>query len=126
MLALTVVGVLLAMCVPTFQRGLEQARADTAGANLRALWSAQRLYWLENRTFTVNFSDLGDLFDPAVGGSTYSYVYTVTWADASTFTATATRVGSSTWSGQLTIDQTGTVTGSVTAAGQAGIAPGFQ
>ena len=49
-------SVLLAMGVPRFQLSLEQARANVAGANLRSIWSAQRLYWLENRTYAPDLA----------------------------------------------------------------------
>ncbi len=49
MLVLTIMGVLIAMCAPTYQQAMEQARADVAAANLRAIWSAERLYWLTNQ-----------------------------------------------------------------------------
>ena len=57
--AVIVAGVLLSIGVPRFQRSLEQSRADVAGANLRAIWSAQRLYWLQNRAFAADLNHTG-------------------------------------------------------------------
>ena len=58
MVAMVVLGVLLSMGIPRFQQSLEQSRADVAGANLRSIWSAQRLYWLENRAYAPDLTTL--------------------------------------------------------------------
>ena len=56
--AVIVAGVLLSIGVPRFAQSLEQSRADVAGANLRSIWSAQRLYWLQNRTYAPDLTHL--------------------------------------------------------------------
>jgi prepilin-type N-terminal cleavage/methylation domain-containing protein len=126
MVVTTLIGVMAAMSVPSFQRACEQSRADIAAANLRAIWSAERLFWLENHTYTPNLSpqtppslpglvDLG-LIDPQVVVSTYSdgsckpYSYSVPAAGTATFTATATRKDKyGNQLGYFTIDQDGNV-----------------
>ena len=52
MVVTTLIGVMAAMSVPSFQRAVQQSRVDIAVANLRAIWAAERLYWLENHTYT--------------------------------------------------------------------------
>ncbi len=128
MLVLVVIGVLISMSAPSFHRSIEQSCADIAGANLRAIWTAQRLYWLENRTYTSDLSELESLglLDPTIVSGTSRYAYAVSTADATTFTATATRTGSVRWTGQFTIDESGVLSGTIQAAGQPGIVPGFQ
>jgi len=130
LIAMVVLGVLLSMGVPLFQQSLEQSRADVAGANLRAIWSAQRLYWLENRMYAPDLPTLltANLIDPSLTTSTVPYTYEVTGPpDNSSFTATATRGGSSAWSGSWAITQDGIFSGSLLQAGQATtIVPGFQ
>ena len=128
LVALTIISILTSMAVPAFQRAVDQSRADIAGANLRAIWSAERCYWLENRTYTSDLSTLVtlDLLDPAIVSSSTFYSYQITAATSSSFTAKATRIGSSRWSGQFTITQAGTVTGSITASGEVPISPGYQ
>lgn len=125
-LVLTMAAILATMSVPSFRRASEQARADIAAANLRAIWTAEQFYWLENRQYTTDFSQLQGLVDPAIIAGSTTYVYALATADSSTFAATATRSAGSQWVGQLTIDQTGTITGSIQAFGQASIVPGFQ
>lgn len=127
MLVCTVMAILIAMAAPSFRRSMEHSRADIAGANLRAIWTAQRLYWLEYRTYAVQLSQLESLglLDPTIVSATTRYVYAIPSADSSAFTATATRSGSVRWTGQFTIDQDGVLSGVVQATGQPDIEPGF-
>lgn len=128
MVVVTMMGVLISLSVPTFHRALEQSRADIAGANLRALWSAERLYWLEYRTYTADLSALQSLglVDPTIVSAATPYMYAIHLADSTAFSATATRASSGRWSGEFAIDETGTVSGVLQATGMADITPGFQ
>jgi prepilin-type N-terminal cleavage/methylation domain-containing protein len=127
--ALVVFGVLVSMGIPRFQQSLEQSRADVAGANLRAIWSAQRLYWLQNRTYSPDLPTLlsANLIDPSLTTATSPYTYQMTESSDSTFIATASRASGSSWSGSYTIAQDGTFSGSVIQTGSGiTIVPGFQ
>ena len=127
--AVIVAGVLLSIGVPRFAQSLEQSRADVAGANLRAIWSAQRLYWLQNRTYAPDLNTLlaANLIDPSLPTASIPYTYLIAEASDSWFTATATRNGSSSWSGSFTIAGDGTFTGAVQQAGTGvSLEPGFQ
>jgi type IV pilus assembly protein PilE len=128
--ALVIMSVLLAMGVPRFTLCMEQSRANVAGANLRSIWSAQRLYWLQNRAYAPDLPTLqsANLIDPSLATATAPYAYSV-WvsADGSTFTAKATRAGTTSWSGEFTIAADGSFSGSVQQAGQSTtIVPSFQ
>jgi len=127
--AIIVTGVLLTIGIPRFAQALEQSRADVAGANLRTIWSAQRLYWLENRTYAPDLNTLlsANLIDPSLPTTTAPYTYAVASSSENWFTATATRGGSPNWSGTFTIAADGTFSGSVQQSGQGvTIVPGFQ
>jgi Tfp pilus assembly protein PilE len=135
MVTVTIMGVLVGMSAPYFGRALEQSRADFAVANLRAIWAAQRLFWLENHAYTDKITqespkglrELG-LLDRAIKtsseGGDYTYEIT-TSADGSTFSAKATRAAGTGWTGWFTINQDGTTAGSIS-AGTTTITPGFQ
>jgi type II secretory pathway pseudopilin PulG len=133
MVVLVIMGVLIGMSAPRFGRAIEQSRANLAVANLRAIWAAQRLYWLENCAYTDKLTqaspkglfELG-LLDPAIVSTTGDYTYTVPSADSNAFQAKATRVAGTGWTGWFTIDQNGTTDGSISATGQPNIIPGFQ
>ena len=129
--SLTIMGVLLSFAAPSFSRAMEQSKADVAGANLRSLWSAERLYRLDNLNYAPDLATLvsAGLLDanfPAnAGSSAPPYAFTISYADSQTFTINATR-GPATWAGAFSIDQTGTITGSISKAGEVSITPGFQ
>jgi prepilin-type N-terminal cleavage/methylation domain-containing protein len=130
LVVLVVMCVLISMGLPQFQVSLEKVRADVAGANLRSIWSAQRLYWLENRIYSPDLPTLqsANLIDPSLATTTAPYTYSMTVAsDGSTFTATATRSGATSWAGSFTIAADGTFSGSIQQSGQGTqIAPDFQ
>lgn len=127
-LVMTIISILISMAVPSFHRALEQSRADLAGANLRAIWSAERAYWLEYRTYATDLSSLQTLglIDPAIISSQTFYSYQITSAGASAFTASATRTASTRWNGEFGIDETGVLTGALSASGELDIVPGYQ
>ncbi len=135
LVAVVIMSVLVSMGIPHFMQSLEKGRADVAGANLRSIWSAQRLYWLQNRTYAPDLLTLqtANLIDPSLvppppppPPPTYTYGMTVA-SDGSSFTATATHAGTSSWSGSFTIDVNGNFSGSIQQSGQGPtITPDFQ
>jgi type IV pilus assembly protein PilE len=129
MTALTVICVLLAASAPSVIRTMEQAHADVAGANLKAIFSAQRMYWLDNRDYSSDLATLEaeGLLDAAIVAGSSRYAYSIDSADANGFQALATRIGSGIWSGQFAVDETGAITGAVQRFGSDyQITPGFQ
>jgi type IV pilus assembly protein PilE len=127
MIVLTVLSILIAFAVPSYTRAIEQSRADVAAANLRAVWAAQRIYWLEQRVYAADLPALESigLLDPTLLQGPSGYAYAISAADAETFNATATRTGSSVFSGQFAIDQTGAITGSVATPNWPALIPAF-
>lgn len=125
MVVLTLMGILLSLAAPSFQRAVEQARADVAVANLKAIWTAQRAYWMDNRAYTADLTVLqaGELIDASILSDSSPYVFSVSWADGSSFEVSAARRGSNAWTGGFAIDQSGLVSGSIQSDGQAAIVP---
>ncbi len=128
LVCVTLIGIMTSMAVPSFRRAVDQSRADIATANLRAIWSAERCYWLEYRCYTSDLNLLRSmgLLDPTIVTSSSFYVYAIPSAETTSFTATATRTGGTRWTGAFTIDETGVVSGSVSASGEPTIVPGYQ
>jgi Tfp pilus assembly protein PilE len=122
----TIISILLSLGIPSFHRALEQSRAQVASANLQAIWSAERLYWLEYRTYAPDLATLQslDLLDASIGSQTF-YLYDINAADTTTFSASAMRVSNASWNGAFSIDQSGVVSGTLGATGQTDIIPGF-
>ena len=124
--AITVIGILVAFSIPSFIRVSEQSHVDAAAQYLRSIWSAERVYWLENRTFADSFAALDSLglIDPkvAIGNDGY-FTYSITGVTSDSFTVHAIRGGSDRWSGTLTITQDGQVTGFVSGSGVVFVPP---
>ena len=121
---MTILAVLLTFAAPSVIRTMEQSHADLAGAGLRSISTAQRFYWLENRTYASSLQDLIDdeLVDNELITASPRYEFSITGADAAGFTAQASRrnfngagnpVYNGAWSGDFEIDETGEITGEV-------------
>ncbi len=111
--AVTILAVLLAMGVPRMTRAAEQMKLDAAAMRLKAVWSAQRLYWLEESSFATTLQALGGdgLIDEAVAaGGDGDWTFVLASPSADVFVVTATRTGAS-WTGSIAIDESGTITG---------------
>jgi prepilin-type N-terminal cleavage/methylation domain-containing protein len=127
MIVMVIIGILTAMAVPSYERAIEQSRADMAAANLRAVWAAQRLFWIDKHTYATDLVGLRGqgLLDTEISSATNGYTYSITTAGDDAFHATAERVGASRWSGTYTIDETGEITGALESASGPSIVPGF-
>jgi type II secretory pathway pseudopilin PulG len=125
-IAIIIMGILVAFVVPGFTQVTEQNRVDAATQYLRSVWSAERVYWLEHRTFTEDLAELNSLglIDPKIaGGDDGFFIYAINNVTDDTFTVTALRNGSGVWSGTLTITQDGEVTGFVSGSGGSVLTP---
>lgn len=126
---LVIICVLVTMAMPSYNRAMEQARADAAGGNLRSIWSAQRIYWMEHKTFASSLSELEsmDLVDPALRETQTSeqsaYVYQMILGDSSEFIAVAARNGSDVWIGTLSMNQDGQLLGIIIGPGGQSVSP---
>lgn len=110
-----VMGTMFGAGVPHMYSAFEGARTDEAGGVLRGLWNAERMYWLEQRTFTDDIDALiaYGFIDAAVKNATTPFAYAIVAADATSFSVEATRTGSDTWAGTLTIDESSVITGEI-------------
>jgi len=127
---ITLLGIIVSIGVPVFRNALEHSRVDLAAANLHAVHSAQRVYWLEKRTYAPSMKELEswDLVEASLAkpkSQSKPFYYEVASADASSFQATAARVGSTVWSGQLSIDESGILKGTISGNGFK-VVPGFE
>ncbi|SIO12586.1 type IV pilus assembly protein PilE [Singulisphaera sp. GP187] len=127
MVVVTIMGVFAAIAAPSFRRAVERSHADMAAANLQTVWVAQRFYRLDHGNYAPDLATLeaAQLVEPTVRMASTPYTYAILSTEASTFTATATRVGSNVWSGTLTLDQDGQIAGVINEQGIPTIAPGY-
>jgi len=127
MVVVLVIGVLTAFAVPSYRRAMEQSRADMAAANLRGIWAAQRIYWIDYHTYTNNLTLLNTLglLGPEILTTNTGFAFSVT-AGSDAFEASATRKAGALWPGSLTSDETGELSGALTSTAQPEITAGFQ
>ncbi|MEN6405213.1 MAG: prepilin-type N-terminal cleavage/methylation domain-containing protein [Thermoguttaceae bacterium] len=122
---LTIVAIMTVMSAPSYYRAVKQSRADIAAANLRTIWAAQRLYWLENHEYTGAISTLQSLglvdkqlptsADTLEENRSGGFFYQAATTSGS-FTATATNTQDGV---TITIDQNGQIS-------PTGVTLGFQ
>ena len=93
MIVVVVISILAAVAYPNYQEFVARAKRNEAKAALLRLATNQERFYLNNNTFTADLTQLG--FSSEDGGATSItendyYTITVTAANASNFTATAT------------------------------------
>ena len=116
MIVVSMIGIMAAVSAPSFRRALERSRADVACANLRSVWSAERLYWLESQSYTGDMTILQSdgLLDTTFNGASAPYAYTL---GTTTTGFQATAIPQQICSGSFTINESGQVSGAVNLPG---------
>ena len=129
LIAMTIMVILVTMSAPMYNQAVEQARLDTAARNLRTIWAAQRIYWLEEHDFADRLTTLQtmDLVSPKLALSQKSssafYMYRIDEADSGSFSASVMRNGSRRWSGTIRVDELGDISGCITNADGTRLSP---
>jgi Tfp pilus assembly protein PilE len=119
---LLLAAILASWGLPGACRALEKARLDWAASRLGEIWTAQRIHWIDQGRFATSLSALREkrlLGWEAVSTEAHDrwFTFQMTAETPSTFTASATRHGSTVWAGVLAITELGIVSGRVTGMG---------
>ena len=111
--AVIVLMVIVNFAIPQYRVATEQNRVDLAGSRLLMIYTAQRMYFVDNQTFAPTLNDLvnAKLLDPQLSSDS-KYTYSITSASATGFTALATRAPQF-FSGDLTINEKGILGGNI-------------
>lgn len=107
LIVIVVLGVLVGLAVPNYFRTVEKTRSNEAIANLKTIHMGQKIYRVDNNTFygpSSSLSSINQNLNTDVTEEFYSLA--ITHADATTFEATASRVGGTK---VFTIDETGNI-----------------
>lgn len=120
MIVFLILAILASFAVPIVRRSVEKALVDDAAANLKGLWTAQRLYWLKYGVYATTIQSLQQEHFFVAQGSMYSsgylaFVYSVAGAESNACVMLATPQDTGRWSGGLRIANDGFVTGSIQA-----------
>jgi prepilin-type N-terminal cleavage/methylation domain-containing protein len=118
---MVIISIMFFMAIPQYRVAMEQAKVDFAATTLKSIWTAERLYWVQNQTFCADLSVLESSqmlesgFVNRVNSAGAPFNYTVIYADNNTFTAVAGSTMQS-LAGQFTINEQGIVAGEVAGA----------
>ncbi len=66
MIAVAIVGILAAIAVPSYQAQMRQGYRSDAITELQRILAAQERYFMSNKTYTDDMTDLGFAADPYV------------------------------------------------------------
>jgi prepilin-type N-terminal cleavage/methylation domain-containing protein len=115
MVVVVVIGVLVVVAAPSYQRAMDQSRTNIAAANLRAIWAAQRIYWLEYQVYTDKSTlESAGILDPKIESDpTFEYsIVTSSDSSGAHFQAKAyPNANHPTWQGYYLLDETGSFDG---------------
>ncbi len=116
LIAVAIVGILAAVAYPNYYKSMVTSRRVDGINSLLAIQMEQEKYRANNPTYAANLSSLSHYSADSIDSPDGYYTLTVTAADASSFTATATaKAGTSqvddTGCTTLTINQNGPVGG---------------
>ena len=115
MIAVAIVGILVAIAVPSYQEHLRKGRRADAQAFLTQVAQRQQQYLLDARTYAADLAQL-NLSPPASVSNHYAIAVAASAGPPPSFTITATPSGVQLKDGDLTL----TNTGAKTRAGNAG------
>ncbi len=87
LIVVVIIGILAAIAIPKFGNVKEKANIAAIKSDLKALATAQEVYFAENATYT-SLATLGTAFKASAGD-----VVTVTASDATTFTSKGVMAG---------------------------------
>jgi len=110
LITVLIVAILVALSIPIFTKNMEKVKAGEAANNLNLTRMAEKDYFLDNNTYTTDFSLLNMDNPNDLSSANRYFDYTIPTADATTFTARATRNNGPYTGDYYTIDQTGAIT----------------
>lgn len=107
MVVIIIVGILAAVAIPKFLDASHKAKASEFPTQLSAIYTGENAYSAERGSYITDLGKLRDSAGVEVALSSRWFNYTVTYADAASFTAKATVIASF---GVATSGDYGTVT----------------
>lgn len=80
MIVIVIIGFLAALSLPTFSKMIAKSKRSEAYVNLHAIYAAQKIYWAEKGTYTMNlYGQDGAGWKPEgyrTGGAQENFYYT--------------------------------------------------
>jgi len=107
MIVVVIIGILAMVAIPAYNDSVAKGRRADAKSTLTAMAAKQEQYYMDNKTYTADLTNIG--YDAATNVNSIDDFYTVAAvATATSFTLTATPVNSDPDCGNFTITEKGT------------------
>ncbi len=104
-----IVAILVTLAIPILSKNIEKVKAGEAANNLNLIRMAEKDYFLDNNSYTTSFSSLNIDNPNDISSANRYFTYTIPTADATGFTARATRNNGPYTGDYYAIDQTGAI-----------------
>jgi type IV pilus assembly protein PilE len=106
MIVVAIIGILAMIGIPSYERYIIRSNRAVAKQFMLSVASKQEQYLLDARQYATTVSALG-LTPPTEISTRYTFGFAACAAPCTTYTLTATAIGSQTSDGNLTIDNLG-------------------
>ena len=107
MIVSAIIGIMAMIAIPSYDRYVVRSNRAVAKQFMLTAASKQEQYILDARTYATTVAALG-LTPPPELASRYTFSFAACAAPCSTYTITATAIGSQVTDGNLTLDNLGT------------------
>ena len=107
MIVVAIIGILAMIGIPSYDRYVMRSNRAVAKQFMLSVASKQEQYLLDARQYATTVSALG-LTAPTELANRYTFAFSACAAPCTTYTLTATAIGSQTSDGNLTLDNLGT------------------
>ena len=120
-IVLIIMCVILSFAMPRFQLTFENTRVDLAATGLKTIWTAERLYNTQNKTWAPDLATLSQaqLIDPYFTTQNNDpkapFLFSIALTDSG-YSASATRQNSNLWNGSISINEQGQLSGDITSS----------
>jgi prepilin-type N-terminal cleavage/methylation domain-containing protein len=114
-LVLGIVGMLSTAAVPSFKVAVEETRVDRSVGELRSMWIAQRLHFLQAGRFADSLAELSkaNLLPMGATGRTEGFAFKIQPDRRGELKMKARRVKDSSWSGEIYLDKNARLKGEI-------------
>lgn len=112
LITMVIIGIISAIAIPAYSSYAKKARRGDAKASLSAISNSLERYFTNNNTYVGATLGAGGIYasQSPIDGTTKYYNLSIANSAATSYTLTATPMGTQVYDGQLKLDSTGSKT----------------